>query len=297
MFAGLGDAPVDVLRPLAPRRARRPRRRRRHVRRTAAPLNAAFRRGNVFATQFHPEKSATRGPRAARQLRAASRPRVSRVTARPVPGDRPARRAGGAASPGQLRRRDDLRRRPGRDRRRPSPTQARRGSTSSTSTRPAPAIPSTAPWSRPSPARSPARARVQTGGGVRTRRRRARARRRRCRTRRHGIGRGAVAGARRRRRRRRPRRRRARPSRRRAGGPRLDRREWRAGRWTSLGRYPTAAAFVITDIARDGMLERAGHRRARRRGRGDRRTGHRQRGRRRRSPTCSRSAASSGSPA
>ena len=32
-------------------------------------VNAAFRRGNVFATQFHPEKSGDVGPRPARQLR------------------------------------------------------------------------------------------------------------------------------------------------------------------------------------------------------------------------------------
>ena len=42
------------------------------------PVNAAFRAGNVFAAQFHPEKSAAAGLAPARQLRdVALRPRLT----------------------------------------------------------------------------------------------------------------------------------------------------------------------------------------------------------------------------
>ena len=60
MFAGLGRAAVVLLRPLAARRPRRPV----DVAATCdygGPVNAAFRSGNVFAAQFHPEKSAAAG--------------------------------------------------------------------------------------------------------------------------------------------------------------------------------------------------------------------------------------------
>ena len=62
---------------------------------TAARVNAAFRAGNVFATQFHPEKSGRVGPAPAAQLRASAplswRDRQP-VRDRPVPRHRPARR-------------------------------------------------------------------------------------------------------------------------------------------------------------------------------------------------------------
>ena len=61
MFAGLGDGAVGVLRALAARRARRPAAVVGDVRATAATVNAAFRQDNVFATQFHPEKSGAWG--------------------------------------------------------------------------------------------------------------------------------------------------------------------------------------------------------------------------------------------
>ena len=60
---------------------------------TAATLNAAFRAGHVSAVQFHPEKSAERRPRPARQLRrrvAAARSAHAR-DGPAVPVDRPAR--------------------------------------------------------------------------------------------------------------------------------------------------------------------------------------------------------------
>ena len=55
--------PVGVLRALAARCARRPVGRRGHRASTARRSNAAFRLGNVFATQFHPEKSGPTGLR------------------------------------------------------------------------------------------------------------------------------------------------------------------------------------------------------------------------------------------
>ena len=60
MLAGLRAPPVGVLRALAPRRPA-------DAGDVAATceyggtLNAAFRRDNVFATQFHPEKSGAAG--------------------------------------------------------------------------------------------------------------------------------------------------------------------------------------------------------------------------------------------
>ncbi len=60
MFAGIGQRRVDVLPALAARRARRPS----TVAATCeygATINAAFRQDNVFAVQFHPEKSSHSG--------------------------------------------------------------------------------------------------------------------------------------------------------------------------------------------------------------------------------------------
>ena len=107
MFAGLGRAAVGVLRALAARRARRPGDGRRDVRlrrRRSTPRSA---QGNVFATQFHPEKSGDGRPGAARQLRPRRRRRRGRRDRRrALPGDRPARRPGRAPAAGRLRRRD-----------------------------------------------------------------------------------------------------------------------------------------------------------------------------------------------
>ena len=78
---------------------------------TAAELNAAFRLGNVFATQFHPEKSGAAGLQLLANF-------VDLVRGahddRAVPGDRSARRSGRAPVAGRLRGRDRVRRRPGR---------------------------------------------------------------------------------------------------------------------------------------------------------------------------------------
>ena len=73
MFAGLGDDAVGVLRALAARRARRSRRSSPRRVEYGGDVNAAFRSGNVFATQFHPEKSSRPRPAGcSTQLRATS---------------------------------------------------------------------------------------------------------------------------------------------------------------------------------------------------------------------------------
>ena len=130
------------------------------------PVNAAFRRGNVFATQFHPEKSAAAGlgllgnfvsalsvPRSMTMLYPSIDLRGGRVV---------------RLRQGDYAAETDLRRRPGRAWPRVLRRRARRGSTSSTSTRRARASRSTGrPWP-PIVAAVAGRAAVQTGGGVRS---------------------------------------------------------------------------------------------------------------------------------
>ena len=134
--------------------------------------------------------------------------------------------------------------------------RARRGSTSSTSTPPGTGEPVNRAVVAAVAAAVAGRASVQTGGGVRTRRRRRGARRRRRRPRRDGLGGRAptrrssttVAGDR---------------ARSPSGSTTADG-ELAVHGWTeasrrarvadALGRFPAAAAFVITDIERDGML-------------------------------------------
>ena len=86
-------------------------------------LNAAFRAGNVFAAQFHPEKSSTPGLRMLSNFVdvcavAEIRPdrRVMKIASEVdlYPGHRPARWAGRASAHRRLRRPDGLRRRPRR---------------------------------------------------------------------------------------------------------------------------------------------------------------------------------------
>ena len=72
MFAGLGERAVVLLRALAARRARRPGRRSPRRATTAARSTRRSARGNVFAAQFHPEKSAAAGLGLLGQLRGAS---------------------------------------------------------------------------------------------------------------------------------------------------------------------------------------------------------------------------------
>ena len=78
---------------------------------TAVTVNAAFRAGNVFAAQFHPEKSASAGLGLLGNFVTSLAVRLPRDAAVPV--DRPARRPRRAPGAGRLRRRDGLRRRPG----------------------------------------------------------------------------------------------------------------------------------------------------------------------------------------
>ena len=130
------------------------------------PVVAAVEQGPLWATQFHPEKSAANGLRLLTNFAEACARRGGERDRRAVPRHRPAGRPGRAAAAGRLRRRDGLLRRPGGGRPRPSRRPAPAGSTSSTSTPPAAARPATSSWWRPSPAASPAS--VETGGGVRS---------------------------------------------------------------------------------------------------------------------------------
>ena len=137
--------------------------------------------------------------------------------------------------------RDRLRRRPRRRRPCRSPTPARRGSTSSTSTRRAPVTP-VEPAGRRRHRRGVRRAGARADRWRRAHgRRRAGARRRRRRAGGDGLGGRARPGARRRRRAVRRRRRRPRPPRRRAGRARVDRGQRRAARRAPCGWFPTAA--------------------------------------------------------
>ena len=77
------------------------------------PVVAAVERGNVWATQFHPEKSSRTGLAVLSGVRATAAPPRSPPDG-PLPGHRPARRAGRPAHPGRLRPRARPRRRPGR---------------------------------------------------------------------------------------------------------------------------------------------------------------------------------------
>ena len=100
------------------------------------PVNAAFRAGNVFATQFHPEKSAAAGLGLLGNF-VDGRWRVAAVSALLYPsidlrGGQVVRLRQGDYAPG-----DGLRRRPRRRGRVVLRRRARRGSTSSTSTPPA----------------------------------------------------------------------------------------------------------------------------------------------------------------
>ena len=119
---------VDVLRALL--RARRPGQRHRHLRLRRRGRRPPSARANVWATQFHPEKSGSQRPAAPGQLRRGlccrarhppgGRPRrvpggpgrLSGHRLRGLPGHRPARRALRAPLPGRLRPGDRLRRRP-----------------------------------------------------------------------------------------------------------------------------------------------------------------------------------------
>ena len=273
--------------------SRRSGRRRRRRASTAARSTPRSAPGNVFAAQFHPEKSGAAGLRPARQLRRIVSRDVGVIELYPaidLRGGRVVR-----LRPGRLRRRDGLRRRPGRGRRRRSPTPA-------------------APWihvvdldaARSGDAGQPAGRRGDRRCGRRARRgadrwrsahgrRRRGAGRRRRRPRRDGLGGGRAT----------------RRSSTRVGrlvpvavgldhrGGELAVHGWTEGsrrhaRRGARPRIPAASAFVITDIARDGMLGRARRRRARRLRRRDRPPGDRQRRSGDRSTTSPRSPAIAG---
>ena len=252
----LRTSAVGLLRALAARRARRSRRRRRDVRvrrRRSTPRSDAATCSPRSSTR---RSRATAGLRLLGQLRRHLLGGRRSVMVELYPGDRPARRAGRAPAQGDYGDADGLRRRPRRGR--PCVRRRRRGV--DPRRRPRRGAVRVSPINRPVVAAIAAAARrarrVQTGGGVRTVADAAGAGRRRRGPRRDGLGgRRAIP---------RwsttpppivPRRRRARPPRRRARRPRLDRRA-RACRSTrrSAGSR-RRAAFVITDIARDGMLD------------------------------------------
>ena len=225
---------------------------------------AAIEVGPVWATQFHPEKSGESacsccgnfvdGAAAASADGPLSR-RSTCATARSC-----------GCSSGDYDRADGLRRRPGRGRAR----VRRRRRALDPRRRPRRRAARRQPESRRSSKRSAptCRARVQTGGGVRSRRRRAATRfAAGVDARRHRQRRGRAPRARRRARRVAPgagrgRARRARPRRR---DPRLDRRDRRSISSASRERFdrPGVGALVVTDISRDGMLERPRARSAR----------------------------------
>ena len=138
------------------------RRRRRHVRLRRPGRGRGRARATCGPRSSTPRSRAPTGLRSSRNFVDA----VARRPDGPLPGHRPAGRPVRAPAPGRLRPGDRLRRRPGRRGHAASPTPARRGSTWSTSTRPAPASRvNRAGRSRPSPRRSTCP--VQTGGGVR----------------------------------------------------------------------------------------------------------------------------------
>ena len=143
-------AAVGVLRALAARRAR-PTPTSWPPRATTAARSTPRSAGATCSPRSSTRRS--RAPPASRCWPTSSRSvvRQTRPHDRAVPGDRPARRAGGAPAPGRLRRPDHLRRRPGGRGPRRSPTPARRGCTSSTSTRRAAVRRSTDRSSRRSP--------------------------------------------------------------------------------------------------------------------------------------------------